>query len=129
MQITSRSHRHYISKATSSSTNACNTCGFVGNGAGTFDDSGYRTSSTDGNGHTSYYTYDSQGNMTAKALPAFYTNGYNVWNYTYNSFGEVLTVTDPLGAAGDPNHTTTGTRGPRWMRRGQRPTTGTRRIG
>jgi YD repeat-containing protein len=57
VQIASRAHRHYISKTYGSASNACNSCGFSGSSGGTFDDSGYRTSSTDGNGHTTYYTY------------------------------------------------------------------------
>ena len=39
--------------------------------------------------------------MLSRSLPA--SPGYNIWNYTYNTFGEVLTSTDPLG------HTTTNT--------------------
>ena len=66
-------------------------------------------SSKDGNGHITLYAYDTNGNMTSKSLPDMVTGSYDTWNYTYNSFGEVVTVTDPLGAAGDPNHTTVNT--------------------
>ena len=105
VQVSNRNQRHYLS-LTSGSSNACNTCGFLGSSSSTFDSTGYTSSSTDGNGKTTFYTYDGQGNLTSKALPDYYTGLYDTWNYTSNSFGEVLTVTDPLGLAGDPNHTT-----------------------
>jgi RHS repeat-associated protein len=47
------------------------------------------------NGNTTLYSYDSQGNMTYKSLPD--SNRMDTWTYTYNSFGQVLTATDPLG--------------------------------
>jgi RHS repeat-associated protein len=108
VQVSNRAQRHFLSlTAGENGANACNTCGFPGVSAATFDLSGYQTSSTDGNGHTTVYTYDTYGNIASRALPDMYTGSYDTWNYTYNSFGEVLTVTDPLGAAaGDPNHTT-----------------------
>jgi RHS repeat-associated protein len=84
----------------------CATCGFTA-GLQTFRDaSGYPTASIDANGNYALYTYDSQGNMTSKSLPDP-NGGFDTWNYTSNSFGEVLTITDPLGQPGDPNHTTT----------------------
>lgn len=91
---------------------ACSTCGYLMNAkAGVSSTTGYKTIFTDGNGNTSYYTYDAQGNILSKGLPDGNSNtgvtGLNTWNYTYNSLGEVLTTTDPLGAAGDPHHTTT----------------------
>ena len=106
VQVSNRNQRHYISLTTAPANNACNTCGFLGDSSYTLTDSGYANSSTDGNGKTTLYTYDGQGNLTSKALPDYYTGLYDTWNYTSNSFGEVLTVTDPLGLAGDPNHTT-----------------------
>ena len=107
VQVSNRAQRHYLTQAFGSADNACNTCGFSGSFSATVDASGNKTSYTDGNGWNTYYTYDNNGNMISKYLPDVNTGGYDVWNYTYNSFGEVLTVTDPLGAAaGDPNHTT-----------------------
>src|SRR5216684_4602623 len=44
--------------------------------------------------------------MTSLSQRDYFTPTWDTSNYTYNSFGEVLTATDPLGAAGDPNHTT-----------------------
>jgi RHS repeat-associated protein len=43
-----------------------------------------------------FYTYDANGNVTSKTTS---TNYYTTmtWNYSYNSFGELLTSTDPNG--------------------------------
>jgi len=106
VQVSNRNQRHYIS-LTSGNSNACNTCGFLGSSSYTLTSAGYSNSSTDGVGNHIFYTYDSQGNLTSKTLPDYYTGLYDTWNYTSNSFGEVLTISDPLGVAGDPNHTTT----------------------
>jgi RHS repeat-associated protein len=106
VQVSNRAQRHYISLTSDGNGNACSSCEFLGNSSGTIDDSGYRTSSTDGNNKTTFYTYDSEGNTASKSVPDYYTGAWDTWSYTYNAFGEVLTVTDPLGSAGDPNHTT-----------------------
>ena len=86
---------------------ACATCGYLMNAKAGVSSSGYKTVFTDGNGNTSYYSYDGQGNVVSKGLPEgnYYSGltGLNAWTYTYNSLGEVLTATDPL------SHTTTNT--------------------
>jgi RHS repeat-associated protein len=50
------------------------------------------------------YTYDSSDNLISKSQDVLPPNlslglglGDQTWQYTYNSFGEVLTATDPLG--------------------------------
>ncbi len=71
---------------------------------------GYRTSQSDpGQVKPTVFTYDSAGNVASVSMLANNPNSptiWGTWNYTYNGFGEVLTATDPLGLAGDPNHTT-----------------------
>jgi YD repeat-containing protein len=79
----------------------CATCGYLAGMQTYRSPSGYPSAVTDANGNTDFYTYDSQGNMTSKSLPDP-NGGYDTWNYTSNSFGEVLTITDPLGQPGDP---------------------------
>jgi RHS repeat-associated protein len=102
LTISNRAQRHYLIAVDSGGTN-CNTCDFsIGSNFG-ISQTGQQLLFQDAGGNKSTYTYDSQGNMLSKALP---TGG--TWYYTYNSFGQILTVTDPLGSQpGDPNHTTT----------------------
>jgi RHS repeat-associated protein len=108
VQVSNRNQRLYISQTSGPSNNACNTCGFLGKGSATFDSTGYPTSTVDGNGNITLYNYnDSSGNLLSRSQRDYFNDGWDTWNYTYNSFGEVLTATDPLGLAGDPNHTTT----------------------
>jgi RHS repeat-associated protein len=95
--------RTYLFEATGSS---CATCGYLAGMQTYRSPSGYPVTSLDANFNVAYFAYDSQGNMTSKSLPEA-SGAYDTWNYTYNSFGEVLTATDPLGQPGDPNHTTT----------------------
>jgi RHS repeat-associated protein len=97
LSFTNRGQRHYLTGTAGSAP--CSTCSFHLNEGFTYSDAGYPTSYTDPNGHTTFYSYDSNGNMISKSLPD--TNGTDhwadIWNYTYNSFGEVLTTTDVLG--------------------------------
>jgi RHS repeat-associated protein len=93
--LTTRAQRHFLS-ATGGGT-ACSSCSFEqGAISKTFSSSGDITSYTDQGGHTTTYSYDSQGNVIQKSLPDA-GGTWDTWNYTYNSFGEVLTTTDPLG--------------------------------
>ena len=92
--------RTYLTQADVNSY--CGTCGYApGTGSYLFP-SGYPSATFDGDNNTTLYTYDSQGNLASKSLPdpvsTGGTNGtpYDIWSYTYNSFGEALTVTDPL---------------------------------
>jgi len=108
VQVSNRNQRHYVSITSGPSNNACNTCGFLGKSSTTFDSTGYPTSFIDGNGNTTLYNYnDASGNLLSRSQRDQFNDGWDTWNYTYNPFGEVLTATDPLGLAGDPNHTTT----------------------
>jgi RHS repeat-associated protein len=106
IQVTNRAQRHYLGLTTGSASNGCASCSFVGHSSSTLTDSGYLNSFTDANGNEKFYTYDAQGNTLSVSVRDYFTGLNDTWNYTYNSFGEVLTATDPLGAAGDPNHTT-----------------------
>ena len=88
------------------SAGGCATCGFSRfSSQASYKASGYAYAFLDGYNNNSFTTYDGQGNLTAKYLPdgsqLVGLNGYDNWNYTYSSFGEVHTATDPLG------HTTT----------------------
>jgi len=82
----------------------CATCGFSTNSSYGVTSGGYLNVRTDGNGQNVQYTYDPKGNVLTKFLPDGSSltglNGWDQWQYTYNSFSEVLTATDPL------NHTT-----------------------
>ena len=52
------------------------------------------TTITDGNRVISF-TYDANGNLLTRTVTAPGTA--STWTYTYNSAGQVLTATDPLG--------------------------------
>ena len=80
----------------------CSSCTVRGNVQHTYDGNSNVLSTTDTNGHTTSYTYDSANNMLSQT--AHLDDGTPVTtSYTYNSFSEVLTMTDPLG------HVTTNT--------------------
>jgi YD repeat-containing protein len=78
----------------------CVPCTLRGNTASLPDANGNALSTTDALNNTTTYTYDSNNNMTS-ASQQLNSNTTATTSYTYNSFGEVLTATDPLG------HTTT----------------------
>jgi RHS repeat-associated protein len=44
---------------------------------------------------TTTFAYDAKGNLLSKNISAQTVN--STWTYSYNSFGQVLTATDPLG--------------------------------
>jgi RHS repeat-associated protein len=73
----------------------CSSCTLRGTISSTYDSQGHVLSRTDENGHTTTYTYDSNGNVASVTVPT--GSGNATTSYTYNSFGEVLTTTDPLG--------------------------------
>jgi RHS repeat-associated protein len=80
----------------SSQGSGCSSCTLRGTISSTYDNQGHALSRTDELGHTTTYTYDSNGNVSSVSAPI--TSGtYATTSYTYNSFGEVLTTTDPLG--------------------------------
>ena len=83
----------------------CASCGYSTPVSYQGNASGYLDVKTDAQGNTSRYTYDSKGNVLTEKRPDSNNVGgpstYDTWTYTYNSFSEVLTATDPL------SHTTT----------------------
>jgi RHS repeat-associated protein len=73
----------------------CASCVYRVGGQMTRDASGNKTATFDAAGHATQFTYDANGNVLTSSTPL---NGHAVtWQYTYNSFNEVLTTTDPLG--------------------------------
>jgi YD repeat-containing protein len=68
----------------------CDSCGGRNNYTYTLDSYGDRISTTDPNGNTVSFTYDSSGNLLTR------TDAVGTWTYTYNGFAEVLTAKDPL---------------------------------
>jgi len=85
-------NRSYI---TSIQGTGCDSCIGRTNQTFTYDGAGNRVASHDANGNTTHFAYDANGNVTrvSRTLSA----GTQAWNYTFNSFGEALTATDPLG--------------------------------
>lgn len=53
-------------------------------------------SSTDALGHVTNYSFDSAGHMLSQSVQVD-ASTWATTTYTYNSFAEVLTVTDQLG--------------------------------
>jgi YD repeat-containing protein len=70
----------------------CSTCTERGSISYAYDPNGRPLSRTDENGHVTTYSYDSNGNMLTVTVPINSTTSATT-TYTYNSFGEVLTVT------------------------------------
>ena len=111
ISISSVAQRNYAAAATGS-LYACATCGWQNGATQLVNRSGYPLATTDANGNTTYFTYDTQGNVLTRGLPrgdSFINNqGWDTWTYTYNSFGQVVTTSDPLATSPlDPLHTTT----------------------
>jgi RHS repeat-associated protein len=74
----------------------CSSCTQRGNISFVADANGRPLSQTDENLNSTTYTYDSQGNVLTVTVPISSGNTATT-TYTYNSFGSVLTATDPLG--------------------------------
>ncbi len=89
----------------SSTGSGCSSCTIRGLSQNSFDDIGNVLSQSDELSRKTFYTYDADGN-TVSATKNLDINTPVTTSYTYNSFGEPLTVTDPLGGV---NHTTTNT--------------------
>lgn len=100
--------KNYVSAITGPS---CSTCGFGSNESFAYDQSGNLVAVTDANNFTTSYTYDANFNLASKKQLLTGNNPANIiWTYTYNSFGELLTATDPIGNTSGVNpayHTTT----------------------
>jgi len=80
----------------SSAGSGCSTCTVRGNITETVDTNGNVSSHTDDLGHITSYTYNSN-NDVASVSQQLNPSTPVTTSYTYNSFGEVLTATDPLG--------------------------------
>jgi YD repeat-containing protein len=63
------------------------------------DANGNTLSITDDLSNMTTYTYDGNNNTTSVSQPLNGTSAITF--YTYNNFGEVLTMTDPLGKYDD----------------------------
>jgi RHS repeat-associated protein len=81
--------------ALKSTGSGCSTCTIPGNVSNTFDQ-GILIASTDELGHVTSYTYDPAMNVASTTQQLDSTTPV-ITSYTYNTFGEPLTVTDPLG--------------------------------
>ncbi len=57
------------------------TCGFLGKSSATFNTTGYSTSSVDGNGNTTVYNFDANGNLLSRAQRDYFTPTWDTWNY------------------------------------------------
>jgi len=73
----------------------CSTCTTRGNVNNQYDGNGNQIGTTDPNGNSTLYGYDSSSDVTEQ-VSVLNTTAVTT-TYTYNSFGEVLTMTDPLG--------------------------------
>jgi RHS repeat-associated protein len=88
--------------ALSSTGSGCSSCTVPGNVSNTFDltigdpNAGTWIASTDELGHVTYYSYDAARNTTS-VTQYLDANTPVTSSYTFNGFGEPLTVTDPLG--------------------------------
>ncbi len=87
---------------TSSDGFGCSTCTLRGTNSHQFDSQGNLLWTTDALGHTILYRYDSSNDVITESRDLDATTTATT-NYTYNDFGQVLTVKDPL------NHVTTNT--------------------
>jgi RHS repeat-associated protein len=74
----------------------CSSCTLRGTISNNYDTNGNAISRTDELGRTTTYTYDAYGDVLSVSVPLG-SGTYAVTSYTYNGFGEVLTSTDPLG--------------------------------
>lgn len=85
-------NRRYV---TSIQGTGCDSCLGRNNQTFSYDGSGNRTTAVDPNGNQTSFQYDASGNVTQVSR---IVNGVaQNLNFTYNTFGEVLTSTDPLG--------------------------------
>jgi RHS repeat-associated protein len=97
---TTPSTQHYIG---SSSAMGCASCTIDGVQSAIFDhNNGNQLSHKDARNYVTQYAYDSMGNVISSTIPELdihlsATGNYITRNYTYNTFAEVLTATDPLG--------------------------------
>ena len=81
---------------TTAQGSGCSTCTTRGNVQNQYDANGNLLWRIDALGNTVLFGYDSSGDLTTQFAPLSSSAGATT-SYTYNSFGEALTVTDPLG--------------------------------
>ena len=81
------------------SRSGCSTCTIRGNNSYQYDSLGNLLSATDPLGYTTSYTYDANDNVASETQPPV-SGGTPTTTYTYNSFGEVLTMTGRGPAGG-----------------------------
>jgi len=81
---------------TSSTGSGCSSCTVRGVITNAYDGSGNLTAMTDELGHATSYTYDANQNVASESAQLNPSTPVTA-SYAYNSFGEVLTMTDPLG--------------------------------
>ncbi len=74
----------------------CVTCSMRGNITNTADANGNILTTVDDMGNATNYTYDGNNDVASVSKPLNSTTSATT-SYTYNSFGEVVTMTDPLG--------------------------------
>ena len=97
---TTPSTQHYIG---SSSAAGCASCTINGVQSAIFDhNNGNQLSHKDARNYVTQYAYDAMGNVISSTIPELdihlsATGNYITRSYTYNTFAEVLTATDPLG--------------------------------
>jgi uncharacterized protein (TIGR03437 family) len=84
----------YWFTSTSAGT-GCSSCTVRGNIVNASDAKGNVLTSTDDLSNTTTYSYDSANDLTSASKP-LNTSTTATTSYTYNNFGEVLTMTDPL---------------------------------
>jgi RHS repeat-associated protein len=81
---------------TSAQGSGCSSCTTRGTVQNEYDALGNVQAITDANGNITTYQYDSSNNLTSQSAQVNATSVATT-TYTYNSFGEVLWMTDPLG--------------------------------
>jgi RHS repeat-associated protein len=82
---------------TNSQGSGCSTCTVRGTIQNEYDNQGNLVWSIDPLGYGALYRYDSSHNLIWQEMQGDTNTANSVTSYTYNSFGEPLTVTDPLG--------------------------------
>ena len=93
---------------TDATGSGCTSCTIRGTIHDDYNSLGILTAHTDEMQRIINNEYDADSNLLSTTAHLDATTPVKT-TYTYNSFGEPLTVTDPLGVANDPNHTTTNT--------------------
>jgi RHS repeat-associated protein len=83
-------------KNSASTGSGCSSCTVRGTLSKTLDAVGNVLSQADELGHVTSYAYDGNSNVTSQSVQLDANTAVTTM-YTYNSFGEPLTVTDPLG--------------------------------